>query len=132
MAYEPKTWVCGETITAEALNHIEDGLAECCGGSAVVVRATAGTCPDDPDKGAKFLDKTWNEIKAAYDAGLNVYLEYFQERGNEEQYWYRECLTQLFNLSDEQEQLILWGVTFAGDPYDCSDPDAYPFACDGK
>ena len=27
MAYEPKTWSCGETITADALNHIEDGIA---------------------------------------------------------------------------------------------------------
>lgn len=32
MAYEPKTWVCGETITADGLNHIEQGIAECCGG----------------------------------------------------------------------------------------------------
>ena len=27
MAYEPKTWECGETITAEALNHMEQGIA---------------------------------------------------------------------------------------------------------
>lgn len=27
MAYEKQTWVCGETITAEKLNHIEDGIA---------------------------------------------------------------------------------------------------------
>ena len=32
MAYTPKTWVCGETITAEDLNHLENGLADCCGG----------------------------------------------------------------------------------------------------
>lgn len=33
MAYEPKTWVCGETITADGLNNIEDGIQEaleCC------------------------------------------------------------------------------------------------------
>lgn len=28
MAYEKHEWVCGETITAEALNHMEDGIAE--------------------------------------------------------------------------------------------------------
>ena len=35
MAYEPKTWVCGETITADALNNIEGGIQDaldCCGG----------------------------------------------------------------------------------------------------
>ena len=28
MAYEPKTWVCGEKIKAEDLNHIEQGIAD--------------------------------------------------------------------------------------------------------
>lgn len=32
MAYEPTTWNCGDTITAEKLNKLENGLAECCGG----------------------------------------------------------------------------------------------------
>lgn len=26
MTYEKQTWECGETITAEKLNHIEDGI----------------------------------------------------------------------------------------------------------
>lgn len=32
MAYEPKTWACGDTITADDLNHIEQGVAEAGGG----------------------------------------------------------------------------------------------------
>lgn len=28
MAYEPKTWECGDTITAEELNRMEQGIAE--------------------------------------------------------------------------------------------------------
>ena len=32
MAYTPTNWVCGDTITAEKLNKLENGLAECCGG----------------------------------------------------------------------------------------------------
>ena len=28
MSYEKQTWVVGETITAEKLNHMEDGIAE--------------------------------------------------------------------------------------------------------
>ena len=27
MSYEPKTWACGDAITAEDLNHIEQGIA---------------------------------------------------------------------------------------------------------
>lgn len=32
MAYEKQTWECGETITAEKLNHIEDGIASASSG----------------------------------------------------------------------------------------------------
>lgn len=28
MAYEKQTWSCGETITADKLNHMEDGIME--------------------------------------------------------------------------------------------------------
>lgn len=34
MAYEKQTWVCGETITADKLNHIEEGIEDCCGGGS--------------------------------------------------------------------------------------------------
>lgn len=37
MAYARHNWVCGETITAELLNNIEDGIEEalaCCGGGS--------------------------------------------------------------------------------------------------
>ena len=36
MAYEPKTWVCGETITADGLNNIEEGVQEALEGSGGV------------------------------------------------------------------------------------------------
>lgn len=35
MAYEPKTWECGETITADDLNHMEQGIANSGGGYSV-------------------------------------------------------------------------------------------------
>ena len=37
MAYEPKTWECGDVVTADALNHIEQGIAESGGGGTVEV-----------------------------------------------------------------------------------------------
>ena len=27
MAYEKQTWACGEVVTADKLNHMEDGIA---------------------------------------------------------------------------------------------------------
>lgn len=30
MAYEKQTWKCGDIVSAEKLNHIEDGIEECC------------------------------------------------------------------------------------------------------
>ena len=32
MAYDKHTWTCDEPITVERLNHIEDGIEDCCGG----------------------------------------------------------------------------------------------------
>ena len=32
MSYTPKEWQCGDTITAEAMNHIEQGIAQNSGG----------------------------------------------------------------------------------------------------
>lgn len=37
MAYEPKTWACGDTITADDLNHIEQGIADSGGGNEPLI-----------------------------------------------------------------------------------------------
>lgn len=33
MAYEKQTWTCGEKISADKLNHMEDGIANAGGGA---------------------------------------------------------------------------------------------------
>lgn len=67
MAYEKQTWQCGDTISAEKLNHMEDGIADAGGGSSTLV--VNGTT--DEGTGTTTLDKTWQEIS---DAFPNVYL----------------------------------------------------------
>lgn len=57
MAYNPHTWVDGETITTAKLNTIENGIANA-GGVLKVTLSSSGV-----------LDKTWQEI---YDAGFAV------------------------------------------------------------
>lgn len=67
MAYEPKEWVCGETITADGLNNLEEGVQEaleCCDSSEsfeVVYDATNST-----------INHTFEEIKDAYTAGKTI------------------------------------------------------------
>lgn len=36
--YEPKNWKCGDTITADDLNHIEQGVANAGGGWSAINR----------------------------------------------------------------------------------------------
>ena len=60
MAYTPTNWKCGDTITADKMNHIEEGI-ENAGGSAFEVHAGSNNT----------LDKTWQEI---YDAMPNAYI----------------------------------------------------------
>ena len=59
MAYEKQTWVTGEVITKEKLNHMEDGIANGGGGSGIFIA--------NLDNDASRLDKTWNEIHTALE-----------------------------------------------------------------
>lgn len=43
MAYEPKVWQCGDVVTADALNHIEQGIAESGGSTVEVSKIKIGT-----------------------------------------------------------------------------------------
>lgn len=64
MAYTKQTWQTGETITADKLNHMEDGIADGSGsGSVFNVNSSF-----DEQRGVYALDKTWQEI---YDASKN-------------------------------------------------------------
>ena len=66
MAYEPKAWECGDVITADDLNHIEQGVANAGGGSSVLEINVSWD-----ERGGGTLDKTWQEI---FDAYPNAYL----------------------------------------------------------
>lgn len=66
MAYTPKTWECGETITADALNHIEQGIASSGGGTEPLVIHQTAT------PSGMILDRTWQEI---FDAFPNAVLD---------------------------------------------------------
>ena len=68
MAYEKQTWNTGDTITAEKLNHMEEGITGA-GGGALIVNKVFGESSD-------YLDKTYAEIKSAMMDGKTVLVMY--------------------------------------------------------
>lgn len=71
MSYTPTEWKTGDTITAEKLNNMEDGIV----GSAKVLFVEA-----DDETGA--YNKTWNEIKNALSDGVLCLVVYSDNYGS--------------------------------------------------
>lgn len=77
MAYTPKTWQCGETIMADDLNHMEQGIAQGGSGGALIVTATSreATTEECSDGGTVMeFSHTWQQMHDAIAAGKQVYL----------------------------------------------------------
>lgn len=64
MSYTPTNWNTGDTITASALNKIEQGIAD--GGNGAVIIEDNGTQ----------LDKTFAEIYELVHSGVPCYIRY--------------------------------------------------------
>lgn len=63
MSYDKQNWQTGDVITANKLNHIEDGIAGAGGGGGVLITETTMVA-DVPT-----LTNTWQEI---FDAPLTI------------------------------------------------------------
>lgn len=60
MSYEKQTWVTGDVITAEKLNHMEDGIDA----ELVIIKDNEGDI--------SLINTTFNQIKAAVESGKLV------------------------------------------------------------
>lgn len=69
MSYTPTTWTTGDTITASAMNKIEQGIANAGGGGALIVNVTL-------INGSQTMDKTYAEIYNAFKDGIPCYMKY--------------------------------------------------------
>lgn len=69
MSYTPTTWTTGDTITASAMNKIENGIANA--GGVLVCNSSYSQ-----DVNTYVLDKTVQEIYDALLAGTPVYIKY--------------------------------------------------------
>lgn len=72
MAYEPTVWECGDTITAEKLNKLEEAVANSGGSEPLVVGMTVKEDIPSAGQTTYTLDKTWQEINGAFP---NVYIQ---------------------------------------------------------
>ena len=102
MSYEPKTWECGDTITAEALNHLEQGVANAGGGGTEPLILTY-------DYEAHHLGATFGEIKDAVLAGTPVFFKYSPSETYD---IYSLDVFSNFNISGDNEYGYSADVTF--------------------
>lgn len=77
MAYNPTNWECGDVVTAEKLNHMEEAIENLSlaieGGGGSVLTVSPTSFENDGTATITF-DKTWQEIKDALDAHIPCYL----------------------------------------------------------
>lgn len=70
MAYERHNWVCGETVTADKMNNLEDGIEEAMSSGGTTAPLILNISNDT-------LDRTFAEIRDAYLGGRSVLLDPF-------------------------------------------------------
>lgn len=63
MSYSPTTWSTGDTITASAMNKIENGIANAGGGVSGLCTVTSGT-----------MDKSYNDLLGMLNNGVVPYI----------------------------------------------------------
>lgn len=70
MAYVKQNWECGETITADKLNHMEDGIENAGGSASVAVVHITGNDPSQLS-----ADMTCDEMVAVIENGGMLFAE---------------------------------------------------------
>ena len=119
MSYTKQTWETGDVITAEKLNHMEDGIGGTSGaGEILIIHVTY-------DNTGTFLDKTWQEIfDAMYEDGKICYV-YDQYTDNNATYFNLDMVTGVFNMYVSAET-IQYSIV-AKSQYNTDSPNDYPF-----
>jgi len=83
MAYTKQNWECGDLITADKMNHIEDGIEEASsGGGALVVTMTPrnATAEECSDGGHVYeFSHSWQQMHDVIATGGQVWLRILTE-----------------------------------------------------
>ena len=118
MAYTPTEWSCGDTITADKLNKIENALANNESGSLRIMDVTRAA---DPMTGR--LNATWQEIHDALYDGYAVVC-YFPSGPSVSGETVSNGITVVENGTYYDVYVIYGGNTYRH--YRTTDPDDYP------
>lgn len=112
MSYEKHTWETGETITAEKLNNLEDGVAS--GGVGIfVVNDINGT-----------LDATWNQIYQEIIANNKIiFVVVYSGSFDDGYYSYEKCIVDRVSFNDPYYSISVGAGTYQ---YNCENKDGYP------
>lgn len=90
MAYEKQTWQCGDVVTADKLNHIEDGIANSGGGGTPLI-VTFTEEGEECERGGTAVKATcshsWQEIYDALTNGTPVWSKTVESEGSRVTSW---------------------------------------------
>ena len=107
MSYEPTNWKSGDVVTSAKLNKLENAVAN--GGSTVVLQITE-------DSGILHLGKSYNDLKAMADSGMNVVAIWKQNEEQHEDYYRWYPLTELsYSNMFSQPYSTIFGFSFDED-----------------
>ena len=108
MSYEKHVWETNEIITADKLNHMEEGIAGEVDSSPIVGTGAVGSMVVGSESGGTMIvhqteaeiDKTFNELYTAFMNGTRVII-IREEADGEGTVTYLEYLIALYNPGDE-------------------------------
>lgn len=98
MSYTPTNWNTGDTITAAAMNKIENGIANAGGASGLITYEN------------NELDKNFNELQAMLESGVIPFFVYEFEDSGETIYF----VYHLENLSINEGDYMAFFTTIGG------------------
>lgn len=103
MAYTPTTWKTGDTITAEKLNHAEQGIADAL--ECLVINISVG------EGDVLVSDVSYNEIDTAFQSGITCIVHASGKAGflsyggtHDNVRWYQAVM---FNMAGDAEAPVL-------------------------
>lgn len=111
MAYTKTTWATGDTITADKLNHAEQGIYDANAGALIIATYSLETYTTS-------LNKKYGEIVAMFESGICPVIKYSED--GEDSYY--PVIKVGYSASDEKYRVM------DGDEasYFATDEDDYP------
>ena len=115
MSYTPTTWHGGDVLSAEAMNKIEQGIANSGSGTLVVHETFSSN--------THTLDKTWQEI---YNAFPNVVLVFTADLGNNYSQGFKTSIIAV--VYDEYDEIYTVQAIVDNESiaYHINSPNGYP------